>query len=458
MFLEGAFIASVVALHCRIRPYVGSAWTLISAAVVFLNPYTIRSFTEFQREPLLLVFYFAWFWSIVGLVRPLEWSTATFRWAIFGAFGVAIILTREGEELFVAAGFVLTCAGAAYFWFRSPDRHRSRFVSSFVSAASPTLAALAVIFIGLSGVAVKNGTAWGDWHYRALLPSYQALLTQLHRIEVDDSTRFAPATRKSFQVALDLSPTFAEFARRSILPDDQVEGTGIHTWRTHSSEFVGRREIDPTRTLWLIAMLVNEQYGADDRVLSAKMNAAAAEIESALDAGRHPSHSPTLPYPLDPNFGNWVGEVPGGLLANLRKMLLPRPHEAGFHATEDHRPELYDNALNRRQRLVVAQYQSNMDEVREWFVGNYWLMLLVGAIGGGAFGFISRRRVAQPLLLSALVLTGVLGARYFVYTIMSVSVLPVDRYHVFMSPLAAVVLLLWCWIIGLCCRLQTRGL
>lgn len=436
MFLDVAFIGAVAALHWRLRPLVGSALALISMAVVMINPYTIRSFTEYQREPLLLVFYFAWFWSIIGLARPASLSQAAFRWGLFGLFGAAIILTREGEELFVAGGFVLTVIGHLYAAPRGWNWSR----------LMPPMAGVVVIVAGLGGVAIKNGTTWGDWHYRALLPSYQALLTQLHRIAVDDSTRFAPATRKSFQVALDLSPTFAEFAGRSVLPDEQVEGTGIHTWRTHSSEFVGRREIDPTRTLWLLAMLVNDQYGPDDRVLSAKMNAAAAEIKTALDAGLHPSHSPSLPYPLDPNFGNWIGEMPRGLLTNLRKMLVPRPNEAGFYATDDHRPELYDEALSRRPRLVAAQYQSSMNQVREWFVGNYWVVLAAGAIAAIVCGFIAKARVSRTLFIGSLVLTGIIGARYLVYTVLSVSVLPVDRYHVFMSPLAAVLLLLWCWI------------
>jgi hypothetical protein len=443
IFLELTFLGATAAVALHVRRCCSAQLALVCTAAILLSPYSLRSFNEFQREPLLLVFYMMWVCTILDVIDHGRFTRLrqVINGTCYGLFAALIILTREGEELFVAGGIVLTGIALAYNAIPKLSTH---WMSLLIASAS----SLAIIIGALLAISFINLAVWGDFHYRALLPSYQKLLTQIHRIEVDDSVRYAPATRKSFEIAAKLSPTFAEFGRRAFANDDDPNLGGISTWREHSNAFVGRREIDPSRTIWLMAMLVNDAYGADDRVLFAKMNAAADEIKRELDKGTWPSHEPSLPYPLDPNIGNWIEYVPMSLVSNLQMLLVPTPHQAGLYRNPDFAPELFDEALVRRATLVDRQYGGIRDYTREWIVAQYWLILFVASLAAVVLALFSSNRMSRVAITGMLVVLGIMGARFVVYSILYASVAPVSRYQVFTGPLAVTVLLIGIWFVS----------
>jgi len=438
MGLEAALIGSGLFFALQLRPRFNAWVSLAVFAALLFNPYAIRAFTEFQREPFLYVEYVA----LLGCALIVQDARESLRkrGAVALAFGLLcamIVLTREGEEVFI---FVFIAALCVFSLFqREGWREWMRKTGLLVAPA-------ALISLALCGLtAMQLDAQWGVPSYRGMFPYLRDFLTEIHHIQVDDSVRYAPATRKSFAEAARVSKTFAEFSA-PILASDEEALPAVKTFREHSGGFVHRLEVDPSRTLWLVNYALLIKYGSNPAVMAQKLTAATAEVHAALASGELPRTALALPYPFDPNLSNWLPVLPGELQRVLHMLAAPSADEAGVRKLEDFRPDLFDAALTRRGALVAAQFRHGVDRVREAVAGNY--RYLLGALAALSFAlgvFCGADRRLWPLILG---LFGLIGARFVIYGVMLVSVAPVDRYIVFMSPLAGALICLLCAFAG----------
>lgn len=438
MFLEIALVGASAFLAAQLRPRANGFLAIAVFGVLVFNAYSIRSFTEFQREPFLYIEYIA----LVGfsmIVFDANESSArrTVASLLFGLCAAGIVLTREGEEIFIAA-LIAVQVVASLVW-RSPNDNWLATIRLLV--VQPC--AIVIALCALTGY--LHNLEWGAPSYRGMLPSLQGFLTQIHRIKVDDSSQYAPATRQSFAAAARVSKTVAEFAGPMAASDAEATWE-IDTVRHHSLSFVHRLEIDPSRTFWVIDSLLRQKYGWNPRLLIGKLHTATDELRAAFDSGALPRTALSLPYPLDPNLGAWLPSLPAEMGHVLHALIVPSADEVGYRPPDDFRPDLFDAALTRRGHLVAEQFKTWKDGVREALVGNY--RYLIGTLAAlsliiGAWRPIGGR--AWPLTLTLLVL---LGARFPVYSVMLASVAPVDRYVVFLSPLAGALICLLCAFAG----------
>lgn len=438
MGLEAALIGAGLFLALQVRSRFNAWVSLAVFAALLFSPYAIRAFTEFQREPFLYVEYVALLGCalIVGDAR----ESLRKRGAVALAFGLlcaSIVLTREGEEMFILAFIAALCFFSLFQ--REGWREWIRKTSLFVAPA-------ALISVALCGLtAMQLDAHWGVPSYRGMFPYLRDFLTEVHRIQVDDSVRYAPATRKSFAEAARVSKTFAEFSA-PILASDEEALPAIKTFREHSGGFVHRLEVDPSRTLWLVNYAMLVKYGPNPAVMAQKLTAATAELHAALASGELPRTALPLSYPFDPNLSNWLPALPGELLRVLHMLAAPSVDEACVCKPEDFRPDLFDAALTRRGALVAGQFRHGMERVRVAAAGNY--VYLIGALAALSFAlgvFCATDRRVWPVIFS---LFALIGARFVIYGVMLVSVAPVDRYIVFMSPLAGALICLLCALAG----------
>ena len=429
IFLELVFIGSTFWLFILVKKEFGGVVALAVLVATIFNPYTIRSFTEAQREPVLLVLYMLAFSTLMSFFIKLREGKVPYFFALILSllFGF-IILTREGEELFSLVIFIALFL-SVFLFFNGIEK--KKFYLLFFVAIVP-------VFLLLNVTSVLNGHYFGVSGYRGVFAYQTKLLSQLHRINSDDAVRYAPVTNSVFLIASQKSPAFAEFG------SSITQRTGFYELlREHSSSFVGKLEIDPTRTIWALNKALDDKYGPDGALKALKLREAERELENMLNSGLLPSYSIGLPYPFDPNLSHWIPYLPSAFYNMLRDTIFLKGDFSGLGKRSDFNPENFDKAYNRRASIVSKQFEGKMNWVREFIVFSYPWILGFACLLIILFPVRKFSRVAAVWLG---VISIYLLARAAATSILYVSVAPVARYMFFSAPLFAiclVVLVAW---------------
>lgn len=426
LFLEIIFISSAFWLFVLVRKEFGAVVALAGLAVIVFNPYTIRSFTEAQREPVLLVLYIFLFAALLSLFQNIrEGKNPYFLAATLSFIFGFIVLTREGEELFSFVIF-FSLFLSVFFLFKSIDKKRLTLL--FIVMLTPAL-------LLIQAASFLNSHYFGVAGYRGLFAYETRLLNQLHRIKSDDAVRYAPITNSTFMIASQKSAAFAEFG------SSITHRSGFYELlREHSSSFVGKLEIDPTRTIWALNKALDDKYGLDGAAKALKLKEAEHELKHLLSSGMLPSHTIALPYPFDPNISHWISYLPSTFFNALRDTILLKGDFSGLGRRSDFNPENFDKAYNRRQALVLNQFEGRMNEVREFIVLNYHWLLGLACLLSLIFPVVKVSKSGTAWLG---VISIYLLARAFTTSILFVSVAPVSRYMVFAAPVFAIWLVLF---------------
>lgn len=421
LFLEVFFLASIFWVSKLVRREFGGVVAIAVLFFVVFNPYTIRSFTEGQREPLLFVLYIVAFGLLLRIFSKIRRDESSYMsLAAISVTLAFIILTREGEELFVA---VILCvsAGFVFCYFRRALRSKWFVVVFF---------ALIPLVVLLKATSLLNLHYFGVDGYRGLFGYQTKLLDQLHRIRAEDALRYAPVTNSTFQVASEKSRKFSEFGSAVLARDGFYE-----LLREHSSSFVGAKEIDPTRTIWALNKALDDKYGSDGGLKALKLKGATEELAELLETNALPSAKFPLPYPFDPNFSHWIEYVPSTVLMLLKETIFLSGDFAGLGARSDFNPANFDSAFDRRTTLVDRQFGGRMHSIREFFVENYPLILLAGCF---VLVLLPAGEVGLAAGVWVMVISACLLSRLLVTSILFASVAPVNRYMVFSAPLFAI--------------------
>ncbi|WP_269975617.1 hypothetical protein [Dickeya lacustris] len=404
-----------------LRKELGKLLAIAVLVAVILNPYTIRSFTEAQREPVLLILYIIEFGILLSILQRIK--SGNVPYLIGGAFSINsafIILTREGEEVF---SFVLIASLVISIFFFYRQIEKKKLIYFLIVMLLPIL----ILFKIVSSL---NYSYFGVDGYRGLFSYEVKLLNQLNRIKTDDAVRYAPITNNSFKLALEKSPAFAEFA------SDITKREGYYELlRQHSSSFVGKKEIDPTRTIWAINNALDSKYAQDGHTKAVKLSAATRELETLLNEGQLPSYTLPLPYPFDPNFGHWIGYIVSSSAFLLKDTVFLTNDFSGLGVRNDFDPDNFNNAYNRRPAVVQKQFGGRMHMVREYIVSHYdkflWFICFLVVL-------FPLKKISSTTLIWMGIISACLLARTLVTSILFTSVAPVSRYMVFSAPLFSI--------------------
>lgn len=441
LFLDICLIAASIFCCLVLKKYTNKTLALCVLILCLFNNYSIISFTEFQREPFLFVEYLLIFSLIMKFIFRIDDNKFnSIDSILLGLSAAFIILTREGEEVFIASGCFI-------FSFIYIFKNYKKFGPSCLIHKineSIIIPIFCVLFF-CSATAITNYVMWDVPSYRGLFPYLSNFLTQVHHIESNDSSRYAPATRKSFEMAAQVSETFREFSA-PILASDKEAAPYIAILRAHSSTFTNRQEIDPSRTIWALTVMLGVKYGMDEGLKVQKLKKAAQEIRYNTDKNNLINKFILLPYPFDSHIENWISAFPEGFQETAKIMTVPTREEAGVRNINDYSPELFDKALSRRDYLITDQFKSKMDTVRSYVADKYTFILLTLAFISFISGLFQKMN-KNIILISGIMLTFIF-ARLCIYSVIFVSVAPVLRYVVFFSPIVGIFILLTSTTVG----------
>ena len=441
LFLDLSLISISVYILFILKKYTTKILSLCILFICLFNNYSIISFTEFQREPFLFIEYLTLFYFIMKFIFKINSTKLDIMNSILlGIISAFIILTREGEEVFIAIGFIVFSSIYVYKNYKNFGPS-SIFQKISESALIPGIC----IFLFCSMTAIANNTLWNVPSYRGLFPYLSNFLTQVHHIESNDSSRYAPATRKSFEIAAHASKTFQEFGK-PILATDADAPPYITILRAHSSTFTNRQEIDPSRTIWAFTAMLDNQYGVDEGLKVKTLQQATQEIKTNVEKNNKINQIILLPYPFDSHIENWISAFPEGFWATTKIMTTPTREEAGVRILNDYKPELFDKALSRRDYLITEQFKSKMDGVRSYVADKYINILIILTL----ISFISGvfYKLNKNIAFISVIMLSFIFFRVLIYSVIFVSVAPVLRYVVFFSPIVGIFILLTSTTVG----------
>lgn len=140
-------------------------------------------------------------------------------------------------------------------------------------------------------------------------PGYHALMSALFRVDAEDASLHVPVTRGSLAAAIAVSPTLQQYEKALLDPSNPETciGAGMCGRPGEFGPRVHTLILNSISTgLWK-----SDEWGKRD----ALMQRAADEIDAALRDGRLPSRLAW--FPIDPNVGLWLPELPSATWFNL---------------------------------------------------------------------------------------------------------------------------------------------
>lgn len=338
LLYSGACLLFVTSVHRRTGSHLVAGLTFV---LLLFHPWVIDQFRFFTSEGAYLCLTLALLGILLRLgenqaPRPLDRSL----WLVGMLLGCASLVRIETPLLL-----------AVYAIFAVPLAWRTQRGEGRRRVALALLVPLVLFFsirqITTRWIATHNGVAALS---AQTAPGLESLMAALYRVDAADSSRYAPVTVQSLRAACRSSETLARFESALLAPNN------LHAQAGES--FTGRPGEFGTRLNWLLMASIRGESVAESDAL---MQQAAREVDTALADGRLPSRWAW--YPLDPNVGAWLPELPGAWVSVLLRYLTPpewrpladrelRPAEMLLLET---RRALFDEVANRRAHLTSTR-------------------------------------------------------------------------------------------------------
>jgi hypothetical protein len=317
-----------------------------SLLLLAFHPWVLGAFNQFITEPLFLSLMLFFIGIVLRLFLREEWNWRT-GWLWFLGFLMAYMMLTRRESPWAFLLLLGLFAGRWLFlWTRGTRAWRT------------VLAQMALILIPLFtyqgtlwGVSALNYAKWGIFATNEQeAPGFSGLLNALYRIETPDPSIWAPVTTRTLEMVMEVSPRMA-LLREGLF--DQ------HNSHLYLGELTTGRKGELGAWMWwrLYASLAASGVYTSPKAADIWMQEATAEIEAAFEAGTLPEKGFSTPFPIDPNFGNWLPAFPGLFWETLKRLHYQK-HEDAFVLKEADIPAifhpLFDEAANRRTHVVAA--------------------------------------------------------------------------------------------------------
>lgn len=295
--IEVAFLLSALLLARSLFGLTRSAAVFFATFVlVAFHPWPLQAFRTFLSEPVCLTTHLI----IVGLFATMmARARIGFRDVQVYALGLTLGIcdATKIETPFLVA---LYAVGAIAVLLRVRCTWR-RLLREAAVLAVPLL----MLFGAQAIIKLCNSTRCGVGTLsQQESPGYSALMQALYATWAPDSSRYAPVTTKSLAMACDASPTLSRFREKLLDPEASATKAG--------EQATGRKGEFGPHLNWL---LMQNIIGSTERETNEIMLRAAAEIETAIAAGRLKGRFAL--YPMPPNFRDWVPLLPSAFVTQL---------------------------------------------------------------------------------------------------------------------------------------------
>ncbi|NBD38425.1 MAG: hypothetical protein GVY10_07650 [Verrucomicrobia bacterium] len=345
--IELFFLGAAVFFCLSLRKLTTSRLLAFLAMVALaFHPWVLTGFNQFMTEPYFLGLLLFFTGILLRLLARTEWRLRDpLLWSAGLLLAVLMLTRREGPFLY---GLLATAFVLRFLYLRFGNR------LSWKASAWPMLYILVpvlffkALMLGVSGI---NYLKWGIFATNEQeAPGFSQLLNTLYRIDTPDPSLWAPVTRKTLEMAMEESPRFAELRQ----PMFNRNNPHLH----HGEATTGRKgELGAWMWWRLYASLAATGIYQSPEVADKWMRATAGELDEALEEGRLPERGFSTPFPIDPNIGIWLPELPGRTLDALARLFKGhRPQdfirqEGGITAVT--RP-VFNEAANRRASLLTG--------------------------------------------------------------------------------------------------------
>ena len=348
------FFLGAAAFFClALRQLTGSTLTAFLALLALaFHPWVLTGFNQYMTEPYFLALLLFFAGILLRLLARTEWQLRDpLLWSA-GLLMAVLTLTRR-EEPYIY-GLLASAFALRFLYLRFGNRF------SWKASARPMLYILVPILffkallLGVSGV---NYLKWGIFATNEQeAPGFSRLLNTLYRIDTPDPSLWAPVTRKTLEMAMEESPRFAELRKPMFNRNNPHLANGEAT--------TGRKgELGAWMWWRLYASLAATGIYQSPVVADQWMRQTADELEQAFEDGRLPERTFSTPFPIDPNIGIWLPELPArtmDALGRLFKGHRPQDFIAGESSITAVTRPVFNEAANRRS----AHLARHMVDVR----------------------------------------------------------------------------------------------
>jgi hypothetical protein len=319
---------------------------LAAFALLAFHPWALTGFTQYMTEPYFLSLILVFTALCLRLIARPQGSWKDPEVLALGPLVALMMLTRREEPWvfgLIASAFALR-ALLQLFQHKLPWK---RCALQLLLLLVPAFTYQAVML----SVSTANYLKWGLFVTNEQeAKGFSGLLDALYAIKTPDPSIWAPVTRQTLEMAMEVSPRMAQL-REGLFNENNPHldyGEATTGRKGELGAWMWWRLYESVAT----AGLYNSPKEAD-----AWMQAATAEIEAAFKDGRLPQKRFATSFPLDPNFGIWLPHLPKLTWDALRRLYY-RSGEPDFTHHESAIPaynvRVFDKAANRRADRLAA--------------------------------------------------------------------------------------------------------
>ena len=311
-------------------------------ALSALHPYTFNNFRYFMTEPLYCSFLLLFFGIALLLFKRANREHYPLL-ILLGFTGGCLSLIRLETPVILA--FLVLFALARVIAIPTIDQSRITILRCLLAILIPLVSFQSVITLA----STANFLRWGVFAISSQSDGLKKLLTTLYSIKVEDSVQYAPVTRKSLQIAFELSPSFKRLEGRLMDPENFFYQIG--------EALIQRKGEFASSLNWAIVFASSEETRSV-REANELLLRANAEIVRGLKERNIATHS-VITYPIDPNYSNWLPSVFREVWSKVllwsidAPVYAERPQDMVGLTPEEIR--LFDRAANRRRSIVASE-------------------------------------------------------------------------------------------------------
>lgn len=343
------FFLACTAFFCRalIMVFKGPMIPLLAAVGLVFHPWVLTGFNQLLTEP----FYLCLILLLLGLAIRLTMMERLRFYSpslyVLGLLMAYMMLTRR-ESPWIFGVIVLIFSLRFARGYLSGKVGMGRSILALWLIALPILTYQGSLFL----VSAANYQKWGIFATNEQeAPGFSKLLDVLYRIETPDPSLWAPVTRQTLEMAMAVSPRFATLREGLENP---------HTANMAFGQQTTGRPGELGAWMWwqLYSSVAEAGHYTSPKAANAWMLETAAELEAAFADGRLPERSFSTPFPIDPNFANWLPRFPGLFMDTLKRF----HHSGTAFAFAEKEAEIsaidrpyFDEAANRRRHLLAEE-------------------------------------------------------------------------------------------------------
>lgn len=316
MAIEIMLCGSIGLLSFRLSRLIASYLIgIILSGLLIFHPWLFDNASSFMSEPLFAAESLCWLACLAALLETNAWGWKS-RWLWASGICLFLMAVTRLEDPVIVGFAVVGWLGLVWAARLNPSSTSQRGFSLLWATRASLLIPLVVVFAGKELVCLINYAKCGVAATCYLeAPGLTHLLQTLNEIQAPDPQRFVPITTRSFEMAMEASPSLRLL--QEPISRHQVARKMAKKYFLHGQEgwFL----------MWdLIYSSMEVQstvpHGSQaPKTLDTYWQQCGDELQAALKEGKLPRAN-YAPYPLNPNYRLWIGYYPQAWWKEIRSL------------------------------------------------------------------------------------------------------------------------------------------